>query len=222
MIINTGTILGLRCSKCGKLSFHVVSLFAFSGSGTIRLNCDCGAIAAIISTTNKKKFSLQVDCSMCETNHVYYYTLKEIWSPEILSLICMETGLEIGFIGPKAKVKEAWYNQEKAIIDLVEDAGFSDFFDNPDVMYQVLEYLNTISEKGQLECRCGNTNIDLEILPDRLELGCSDCGARGVIFAETKADLLALKQLNKIQLSDQGFILKKMDKPKKPRKQSKK
>ncbi|MDD2497201.1 MAG: hypothetical protein PHY90_03560, partial [Desulfitobacteriaceae bacterium] len=161
-------------------------------------------------------------CSMCETNHIYYYTLKEIWSPEILPLICLETGLEIGFIGPKAKVKEAWYNQEKAIIDLVEDAGFSDFFDNPDVMYQVLEYLNTISEKGQLECRCGNTNIDLEILPDRLELGCGDCGARGVIFAETKADLLALKQLNKIQLSDQGFILKKMDKPKKPRKQSKK
>lgn len=222
MIINTSTILGVRCAKCGKLDFHAVSLFSFSGCNSVRVNCDCGAASVIISTTNKKKFSLKIDCGMCETTHIFYYTLKELWSSAVLTLACLETGLEIGYIGPKEKVKEAWQNQEKTLTDMVDDVGFSDFFDNPDIMYQVLERLNNISEKGLLECLCGNTNIDLEILPDRLELGCSDCGARGVIYAETKNDLLALKQLERIQLSEQEFILRSMDKPKKPRKQSKK
>lgn len=222
MVFNTHTVLGLRCAKCGKLNFHALSLFSFSGNRSVRFTCDCGSVDTVIGMTNRHKFSLQLDCGMCESTHVFYYTLKELWAPELLTLLCTETGLEIGFAGPGEKVKEAWREQDKTLLDMVEDVGFSDFFDNPDVMYQVLEHLNLISEQGLLECRCGNTNIDLEVLPDCLELGCADCGARGMIFARSKSDLFALKQMDRIQLSEQDFILGHLNKPKKPRKQSKK
>lgn len=222
MIYNTHTVLGLRCPKCGKLNFYPLSLFSFSGNRSLRFSCECGHFDAVIGMTNRQKFSLQVDCGMCESTHIFYYSLKELWAPELLVLLCTETGLEIGFAGPGEKVKEAWREQEKTLLDMVEDVGFADFFDNPDIMYQVLEHLNTISEHGQLECHCGNTNIDLEILPDHLELGCGDCGAKGLIFAENKSDLFALKQIERIQLSDQEFILGSLNKPKNPKKQSKK
>lgn len=222
MVINTSTVLALRCSKCGKLNFHVISLFAFSGNHSVCVQCDCGAGTAVIGTHNYKKFSLQAECGMCETSHIYYFSLKELCNLEVIPLTCLETGLEVGYLGSKEKVREAVRNQDKSLIDLVEDASFADFFDNPDVMYQVLEYLNRISEAGFLTCRCGNSQIDLEILPDRLELGCSDCGARGVIFAETEEDFLTLKQLGKIELSEQGFVLRNAGKPKKSKRQSKK
>jgi len=215
MVINTSTVLAMRCPKCGRLNFHAISLFAFSGSHSVVINCECGTSVMMCSIANNKKFSLQTDCGMCETNHIYYYSLKELFSSNVLPLECLETGLEIGFLGPKSKVKEALVNQERTFVDIVEDVGFKDFFDNPEVMYQVLEYLNCISEEGSLTCRCGNTNIDLEILPDRLELGCSDCGSKGIIFAETNGDLLVLKQFGRIELSDQGFVLRGIEKQKK-------
>lgn len=222
MVINTSTVVGVRCAKCGKLNFHAVSLFSFSGNNSVRLKCDCGVSTVVIGTTNKKKYSLKVECAMCDASHVFYHTAKEIWSKKVLPFLCLETGLEIGYAGPKDMVKDAWRNQEKTFFDLVEDVGFADFFDNPDVMYQVLEHLNSISENGSLTCKCGNNNIDLEIMPDRLELVCGGCGSWGVIYAENNGELGVLKQLKKITLIEEGFILRNPGEPKRPRKQSKK
>ncbi|WP_148135268.1 hypothetical protein [Candidatus Formimonas warabiya] len=222
MVINTGTVLAMRCPKCGKLNFHAISLFAFSGKSSVCFDCDCGASSVVIATSNYKKFTLKTDCGMCETNHLFYLSYKELFSPEAFPLVCLDTGLEIGFVGSKEKVKDAVKNQERTFADLIEDTGFEEFFDNPDVMYQVLEYLNNISAEGAITCKCGNHNIDLDILPDRLEMVCSDCGNRGIIFAETKEDLLTLKQLGKIELSDQGFVIKNVHKPKRKKGQWKK
>ncbi len=214
MVINTGTVLAMRCPKCGKLNFHVVSLFSFSGKKNVSFDCDCRESTIVISTTNYKRFSLKTGCGMCETNHIYYFSYKELFSVEVFPLICLETDLEIGFVGPKERVRDAIKNQERTFADLIEDTGFNKFFDNPDVMIEVLEYLNVISEKGSLTCHCGNNNIDLDILPDRLEMVCSDCGNRGVIFGKTKEDLLTLKKLGKIELSEQGLIVKSRGKSK--------
>lgn len=222
MIHNTNAVLGIRCAKCGKLNYHGLSLFLFAGQKTLQLKCTCGANDVAISLSGKNKFTLQVNCALCDASHLYQHTLQELWNSEFMTLTCQETALEVAFWGQKSKVKSAWRKQEKTVLDMVEDIGFSDYFDNPDIMYQVLEHLNTLSEKGCLECQCGNTNIDLEILPDRLQLACGECGAQGLIFAENQRDLFSLKQLAKIQLSGQEFVLRSLEKPKKPKKQSKK
>ncbi|MGI6711481.1 MAG: hypothetical protein ACOX4L_01900 [Bacillota bacterium] len=222
MLISTSTVLAMYCPKCGELNFQAVSIFDFSGRRSVQVPCNCGTVMATLSGVNCKKISLQTNCSMCETLHIYYYELKEFCSAEVLPLDCLETGLEIGYLGPKEKVKKAVQNQDKAFLDLVEDLGFEDFFNNPDIMYQVLEYLNCLSEEGLMRCSCGNSHIDLEIFPDRLELGCSSCGAKALVFAETKEDFLGLKQFTRIELNEQCFVIKGIEKTKKCKKHSKK
>jgi len=213
MIINTGTVFALICPHCGRVNFHAVSFFAFSGRKCISFDCDCEKNTVIISRAKKKKFVLQTGCGMCETEHTYSFKYKEFFSPEVMPLLCLETGLEIGFIGPKDQVVARANRHDYTFGGAVEAGGFEVFFDNPDIMLQVLEYLNRISEKGSLVCKCGNNNIDLDILPDRLEMICQDCGNKGVVFAKSKEDLLTLKGLGKIELSEQGIIIRSLEPP---------
>lgn len=222
MVINTTTILAMRCPQCGQVNFNAISLFDFSGRTRKKFSCDCGAGLILFATKDYRTFNITVGCVMCETGHTYQYTLKEIWSAKAVTFLCQETDLEIGFIGPREKVKELIRNQERAFNDLNDSAAYLEFFDNPEVMYEVLEHLQHLSKNGKLTCDCGNTNIDVEFFPERLELVCSDCGSAGVIYGETKGDILAIQQLTEIQLSDQGFKLQGMGKPKKRGKQSKK
>jgi len=222
MVINTGTVLALSCPHCGKLNFHAVSLFAFSGKKCLCFNCECGKSTVTITAANRQRFILKTGCGMCETEHAYYLKYKKMFSPEVFPLVCLETGLEIGFIGPKDQVLARASQQEKSFADLLGDGGLEDFFVNPEVMLQVIEYLQRVSESGLIKCKCGNNNIDLDILPDRLELVCNDCGNIGVIFAENKEDLIALKGLRKIELSEQGIIIKRMEPSPRTKGQSKK
>ncbi|MGI6685630.1 MAG: hypothetical protein ACOX47_09225 [Bacillota bacterium] len=222
MVINTGTVLALSCPQCGKLNFHAISLFAFSSKKSLCFDCDCEKSSVTISTAKYKKFVLKTGCTMCEADHTYYLKYKELFSPEILSLVCLETGLEIGFIGSKDQVMAKANQQEKSLSDLVEGGNLEDFFDNPEIMLQVLEYVHRISEKGLLACKCGNSNIDLDILPDRLEMVCNDCGNKGVVFAESREDFLTLQGFGKIELSDQGIIIRSIEPPSRTNGQSKK
>jgi len=222
MIVNTSAVLGIRCGKCGKLNYHGLSLFGFSGGQNQQLKCDCGTDILAVALVGKNRFSLRINCALCENNHIYYFSLKELWQRDLLTVLCQETGLEIAYWGRKAQVREAWQRQEKTLLALVEDIGGAGFFDNPDIMYLVLEHLNRLSESGRLDCACGNRNIDLEILPDRLQLDCNECGARGLIFAEGPRDLFFLQQLDKIRLSEEELVLRGLDKPKKTRRRLKK
>lgn len=211
MVINTGTVIALRCSYCGKFNFHGISLFAFSGNKNLCFNCDCEKSSVIISRTKRKGFVLKTGCGMCEADHIYYLKYKELFPREVFPLDCVQTGLEIGFIGSKDQVMSAVNNQENTFADLVEDEGFEEFFDNPEIMLQILEYLNLISADGSLKCKCGNNNIDLEMFPDCLEMVCNECGNKGLIFAEDKDDLIDLKSLGKIELSEQGIVPKNIE-----------
>lgn len=208
MVINTGTVIALRCAHCGKFNFHGISLFAFSGNKNLCFNCDCEKGSVIISRAKQKGFVLKSGCGMCEIDHTYYLKYKELFCKNIFSLNCLQTGLEIGFIGSKEKVMAEVNRQEATFADLVEEEGFEEFFDNPEIMLQVLDYLNIISADGSLKCKCGNNNIDLEMLPDRLEMVCNECGNKGLIFGEDKSDLIELKSLGKIELSEQGIVSK--------------
>ncbi|MCR6545451.1 hypothetical protein [Dehalobacterium formicoaceticum] len=207
MVINTGTVLALRCPNCGKLSFHSISLFAFKEKQKLCFDCECEESTVTISTSKYRNFILKIECSMCESEHTYVLKYKELFSLDLFPLICLETGLEIGFIGTKDQVIAAVNNLERTFTDLEEEINWGVFSDNRDIMVQVLEYMNRLSEDGTLKCKCGNKNIDVDLLTDRLEMVCNDCGNRGVIFAENKEDLLKLRRLEKIELTEQEITI---------------
>lgn len=222
MLVTTTVAVALRCSNCGKVQFSSLSLFSFSAHKAVRLTCACRAPLLLISTKDGKIFYLQIDCLMCEGRHFFQYALKEIWSSQVLSLTCEETGLEVGFIGPRDQVRRSVEHQERSLREMAEDLGFADYFTNPEVMYEVLDCLHKIAEEGRLSCQCGNLQIEVEIFVERVELRCPGCGAQGVIQAGSREDLEGFKNIWEIKLAPGSLQLLSLGKAGKNRRSSKK
>lgn len=226
MLINTNSIMTMRCPICGIIKYHDLSRFAISKGNPIHINCSCGAAALIISTKNHALYRLQVPCLICDCKHQMEFTGKFLWSGEIIRLSCSDTGLELGYIGPEPAVKQIIYNQELELDALADDMNSEDYFHNPDIMYEVLSCLHEIAEQGDLYCQCGNLEIEVELFPDCLELHCKNCDSINIIYAETEEDLNVIRQVDTIELARHGFkcldSLANTNKPKKSgRKRSK-
>ncbi len=222
MLVATTTALALRCPNCGKIQYHALSLFSFSVQKTIRFTCTCGAPLLLISTKDRRVFYFQLECLMCERRHLLQYFLKDIWSSQVLSLTCEETGLEVGFVGPREQVKKCIANQERSLREMAEDLGFADYFTNPEIMYEILDALHKIAEEGNLTCQCGNPQIEVEIFAERVELKCPSCGALGVLDAESRADLQTIQNSWEIELKPGGLQLLGLGKVRRSRRRSKK
>ncbi|WP_227762612.1 hypothetical protein [Zhaonella formicivorans] len=218
MCIPTTSVVAIRCPICGQLEFHALSLFEFAGSSSCKIQCTCGRPLLSIGTKDRKKFWLHVDCAMCETKHLFYFTRKQIWSDEVLEIDCEDTGLEIGYIGPKNKVRQCVQKQDRSLAEMAEELGFADYFDSPDIMYDVLDRLYQIAENGNLNCNCGNQNIEIEIFPDHLELRCDYCRSSARIMARTEEDLEYIMNSTAIQLAESGFDFTRLNKTRRRKK----
>lgn len=205
MLIPAVTYLAVRCPSCGRLQGKMLSLFACSGGREAVIHCGCHAPLLTYGTRDGKSFWLRTRCIMCEGQHLVQVGRHEFWSAAVIPIYCETMGLEIGFVGPKSRVKEATRRQERSLYELVQDLGFCDYFYNPDVMYRVLQYLHHLALTGNLYCHCGNNDIEVEIFPDHLELHCPECEASGAVMAESKEDLLAVRKIGEIELIGRGF-----------------
>jgi len=221
-LIPTNSTIAIRCAACGELEFHTLSLFDFAGTNLLKLECSCGKSVLQISTKDRKKFCWQIECPICETKHLLYLSRKQIWSDAALSIFCEENGVEIGYVGPNQKVLECVERDDRSISDMAEELGYADYFDNPDIMYEVLDRLYEIAESGQLKCNCGNNDIAIEIFPDYLELRCECCKSYAVIMAATEQDLEIINNLDEIHLTRFPFKEQNGKKNKHHHKKSKK
>lgn len=89
--------------------------------------------------------------------------------------------------------------------ELMEEAGFDEYFDNPQVMYELLNGLHEMASQGTLHCACGNPDVQVEVLPDRVELTCPACGRWRSLVAESDQDLDELNNLKRHPASEQGW-----------------
>ncbi|MDD2421643.1 MAG: hypothetical protein PHC60_06100 [Heliobacteriaceae bacterium] len=200
MVLSTQTVVALRCPVCGRMDFHALSLFAFAGEDIHKIHCACGAALASVGSKDRKQFWLQVHCVMCETQHLFWYKRRELWSDQLLEICCEETMVEIGFVGPLKKVKAAVLRQNKSLQELADDLGYVDHFENPEIMCGVLEKMHNLAETGYLSCACGSSQINVEIFSDRVELRCEACDNVAVFYAESDHDLQMVKRLKEIQI----------------------
>ncbi|KAB2953827.1 hypothetical protein F9B85_04215 [Heliorestis acidaminivorans] len=200
MIVSTMTIVALRCQTCGAIDFHGISLFTFAKQRTQQINCTCGAKLMTVGTKDRKRFYLQAHCIMCESQHLFWYLREKLWSQQLSVLHCEENLVEIGFVGPRDKVKEAIMRQDKSLREMAENLGVVEYFENPEVMYGILEYLHTIAENGKLYCTCSSHQINVDIYPDRVELRCEVCSNNHVCYAESDHDLQMIKRVKEVQI----------------------
>lgn len=209
MIIPATTSIALRCPACGQVQIKYLSLFSFAGSRAARLECACGIPLVSLETRDRRSFSVQVNCAICDAWHSFTLRRQEIWSGEVGEFLCEDTELEVAFIGPRQKVKSYLQSQERTVAEMAEDLGFRDYFLNSEVMYRILEYLYEIAGQGHLYCQCGNTDIGVEIFPEHLELCCQECGARISVRAKNEDDLSVLQQVWEIRLPTDRTHFKK-------------
>ncbi len=200
MLISARTTIALRCPNCGRLVLLSVSRFDFGRKESIGMTCECGEAVLEITKKGKTHFCLQVECIMCEAKHTFTYKSINMWSDEVKTISCENTGMEIGLFGQRDLVKENIKAIDKSVRQMLKDVEYDGYFSNTGIMRRVLEYVNDLNGQGLVSCSCGNNRLEVEVFPDRIELTCPHCQAVGILFAETPRDLNRVCNLGNILL----------------------
>lgn len=209
MLISTQTTLALRCPSCGKMDFYALSRFSVGRGRSARILCECGTclvnITAQTRQVGRKSLCLQVECIMCEKKHIINCRTADLWSKKVITLTCENTGVEMGFVGPRELVVNCVKRVNRSIRDMAEEMGCDKYFLNPEIMYQVLDLLRQMSEESLVSCGCGSGHLEVEVFPDRVELNCPYCSAVGVVFAETVKDLQWVHNMKEVHLEAHSY-----------------
>jgi ribosomal protein S27E len=205
VLLDTVTTLAIRCPECGNLEFHNLSRFALSGGGKIQIKCSCGAFLLGIVRKSPRSYWLQVPCVLCETKHLREISGARLWGKSAITLECHEAGLELGFLGRAEEVKTLAEDLDTDLESLVDQLGFDEYFNNSEVMHQVMQCVQDIADNGGLFCQCGINRIEVDVFLDRLELHCTECDSINIVYAETEEDLRVIQQVETIELVRNGF-----------------
>lgn len=205
MVVTQEEFLAVRCPKCGKLHMEAVSIFAFSGYRTVEIACECSEPLARLSTEDRKKYSFRITCPLCDSTHSFPLSAREMWGGRMVTLTCPESGLEIAFWGQKAEVGDRAARTQVPLEELLDEIDYQEFFESPDSMLRVLEYLQKAARQGDLYCRCGNASIEVDIFPDKVELRCPYCRGTVVIYGRNDDDVELLRTRLPIELATGSF-----------------
>ncbi len=201
MLVNTVSTLALYCSRCGKVEMHDLSRFSLKSSVGRELTCGCGQRLATVSGVGHDQYFLDIPCVVCETSHIVCVDVKDFWQGRVNKIYCAAANLELGFSGSRKAIEQAIADQQREFDSMVRDMANEDYVDNSQVMFEVLNKVHDIAERGGVFCRCGGSIIEADVQPDAIELVCVHCNGRRLIAAKTEEDLLAVKDLATIELS---------------------
>ncbi|MDH7478416.1 MAG: hypothetical protein QHH02_00200 [Syntrophomonadaceae bacterium] len=189
-VIPTTTVVGLRCSACGREDENIISLFVFGAFPVVRITCGCGNPLVSVTTKNRRRFLLSLICPVCHETHSYHLLRSQMWAKKHFFLHCPQSGKEIAS-GTSGKAGET---------SLSASGNGREYFQNRAVMCAILDRLHQMVSQGSLYCQCGNLNLELEIHPDKIGFYCEQCGAWGSISAQLEADREAFAGIDEIQL----------------------
>ncbi|HHV64436.1 MAG TPA: hypothetical protein GXX46_05125 [Peptococcaceae bacterium] len=206
MIIPTVATIGIQCAQCGELQFRTLSVFAHSHFNKESYCGACGAPLTTLTTYARGRYCLEYPCIYCGETH-YIVVKREVMRREsLLELSCPAKELPVGYVGTQNEVVNACQDLKRTFVqvasELVKDEESEAEFENFYVVYAVMEKLSQMVERGQLGCRCGNHNLVVEILSDRIELSCGNCQALGVIHTDNKDILRILDRMVSIFLEE--------------------
>lgn len=190
MLIPTAAIVGLRCASCGREDEHPLSLFLFNGITSLNITCTCGNPLLTLHHREQRQVSLRLECPECGGHHRFRSVRPHRWRDRRVGWHCPATGGLIGW----AEARTEWELPVAA-------AESPHFFQHRELMCTVLERLCRMVQAGKLSCQCGSPDLDLEILPDRVNIVCESCGAWEVIAAGSEADREEIGQLQQLSLA---------------------
>lgn len=213
MIINTGITFAYKCSSCGTFQFNNISLFEIPQKEEIVFTCRCKGASLRIKKESPAIFKIVIPCIGCGSSHIYFVSIKEFIAQEIYIFNCPNTGIEQCFIGSDQIVRKKIDNLEREYDELINMLGYDNYFINTQVMFDSLNIIHDIAERGNLFCECGNNDIELLLLSDKIYLRCNLCPGNKIIHASSNEHLKVNLLRNQIMLlvEEQSMDLKTIE-----------
>lgn len=202
MLIDTSITVAYKCSSCGSFEFFNLSLFMLLHSKKNSLACRCKKSDIAIVKNGARGYKISISCIGCGNEHEYVLERKEILIKEVNVLCCPQTGMEQCFIGKDQVVRARVDRLENELDKLIDAFGYDNYFKNTQVMFDSLNKVHDIAEKGNLLCECGNKDIELILLSDRIHLKCKKCYSSKEIYATSNEDLKEILVRREILLKD--------------------
>ncbi len=204
MLIDTAVTIAYKCPLCGGFEFFGASLFKLEPNKEHHLACRCNKSNVIIFKDNFKNYNIKIPCIGCGNEHEYVLSRKEMLRRDIRVFRCPETGLQQCFIGKDELVRKKIDSLEREFDELIDTFGYDSYFANTQVMLDSLNKIHDLAEQGNLCCECGNKDIELTLLSDKIHLRCRKCAASRVIHAASNNDLKDILTRQQLLLID-GF-----------------
>ncbi len=186
--------MAIYCAACEQLHFHQFSLFALSSSPHA-FHCACGFTQAHI-TKHKRRYEVSLLTPAGDRVRLLF-SFRDIWSAPLLTFYSPEDGDILGFFGDDEYVEEA-------ILDFEDFLEPEDFY-APEIMSEILAYLQKLAEDHKISCTCSNPTVGIDVYPDKVELVCSHCGSAMLMSAVSSEDLSRLYSLNEIKMQSESY-----------------
>lgn len=179
--------------------------------GTLSIPCPRCETVALKVSQQRGEVLLHFPCYACEGHHFHYRDSHEFWGQNVQAIVCTEGQIPVGLWGRPAAVAARLESLEHDPLDLMAEKAMEGFFDNPEVMYQLLEALQTLNDDGALSCPCGRQGLRIDLFPDHLELTCPGCGRYRPIPAARERDLVVLDYLHELPRKAQEWLQRRQN-----------
>lgn len=184
MLIDTNRAAAVICPDCSNAVVSSISAFSFSGGRSVKIKCpskDCGGDCFTLSQKNKK-IKISVQCAFCGDTHTISTDESRFWTKELITLPCPEAGISPFYLGQQDKVDEA-LTQCLAHVDKLfevmnELCSIDEYLadsDEEDILYDILDELYFLQQKGELSCICGSDMLLINPLDGKILLSCPRC-----------------------------------------------
>ena len=195
MITDLTTSILYICPECSSSSLKTLSAFEIKKNEPLSLTCsktNCSYANADIQLL-KDKYKINIDCPICGDEHSFTLSKKTLWNKDFLILNCPQSGFGVLFIGKdKSRLIQEYAAQAEVIAGII--AANDEAYDELDILFEIIETLNSFAQNGAIHCSCENENIAININTDSATLSCKNCG-KSITF---NAQIDVLKSLSEV------------------------
>jgi Zn finger protein HypA/HybF involved in hydrogenase expression len=149
----------------------------------------------------KRGIKIKIYCECCRKYRTFYFFLGSLNKRGGHFIYCPECNLELAYLGTEDEVNRVVGRHQQEVETLIKEMGLEDFFKNPFVIYDLINYIHDLAEKRKIFCQCGSHDISAGFNFDKIELICKKCGNINHINAGNYEDLERIKKMDSIVIN---------------------
>jgi hypothetical protein len=149
---------------------------------------------------HKKVMRIEIDCDECKEENIYSIPLRTLTRPGGHHVYCCGCGYELGYIGSKNDVEAMVSKHRHQVELLIHEMGLDDFFINPFIVYELINYIHDMAENKKIYCQCNSQDVAASLSSDKIELTCKNCGGTYIVNAGDRRDLEMVKKMGSITI----------------------